>query len=457
MSRIHLKTLETRVGVVGLYHAGKTVFLTSLINHLEHHDPGRFRLGSKGTARIERFRSLPPDADWAGFNYAGFRDALVHQRRWPEKTRDRSQYVCQFERSDWAISQGLVKFFDLPGERLADAAMLGRTYDRWSDHVLSLIGNDTRYRESCTEYLELLRGPSIKEQNLTAAYKLALARLILGCNPLITPSTFLLDVGGTLAKPDTPENLAASRSVGLGPDAEFVPPPPAIRQSQPDLAGIFAQRYTTYGQQVVAPFLKALRSCHALIVLVDVPSLLASGVGMYDDNRQILQDLFQVLDPGENLIEAVGRNLADLLLPHDWRPGGIRRVAFVAPKLDMVHPLDRDKVLTLLRRMVTKLAEQQQGLEAGYFNCSGVLSTRPLSAESADRWLVGIPYRNAEGKKIPPGAEQRFQVSVVPEDWPLNWSVGDYVFPDVYPIVPARKDFPPEQINLDRIFNFVVR
>ncbi len=28
--------------------------------------------------------------------------------------------------------------------------------------------------------------------------------------------------------------------------------------------------------------------------------LLAGGVGMYDDNRQIIRDLFDVLSPGEN-------------------------------------------------------------------------------------------------------------------------------------------------------------
>ena len=38
MPALHLKTNECRVGVVGLYNAGKTVLLTSLVNHLDHHD-----------------------------------------------------------------------------------------------------------------------------------------------------------------------------------------------------------------------------------------------------------------------------------------------------------------------------------------------------------------------------------------------------------------------------------
>ena len=41
LSLARLWTEEVRVGVVGLHAAGKTVFLTSLINHLRDHDPDR--------------------------------------------------------------------------------------------------------------------------------------------------------------------------------------------------------------------------------------------------------------------------------------------------------------------------------------------------------------------------------------------------------------------------------
>ena len=82
-------------------------------------------VGKPGTA-VRKFEPVPPDAGWPQFNYAGFRDALVHSGRWPEKTRDRSMYACRFERSDWTFSDVLLKLYDLPGERLADAAMLGR-------------------------------------------------------------------------------------------------------------------------------------------------------------------------------------------------------------------------------------------------------------------------------------------------------------------------------------------
>jgi len=455
MGWLRVKTTECRIGVVGLYNAGKTVFLTSMLNHLENHDPDRFHLGDPGTT-LRKFAFHPPDAGWSNFRYAPFRDALVHGGHWPEKTTDRSMVACQFERSDWAFSDALVKLYDLPGERLADAAMANRSFAEWSDHLLEMIRNDTPYRTNCAGFLEALAEPSPTERGLIDAYKLALARLILAFKPMISPSTFLLDTRGSAAKPAKAELLAASRCSGLAEDSEFAPLSAEVRTAQPELAALFSARYERYKAEVVLPFLESLKSCHSLVVLVDVMMLLAGGTGMYDDNRQILRDLFNVLDPGESRMQKVGRNFAKVFLPHDLRPGWINRVAFVAPKLDLVHPTDRDRMLRLLKSMVGKLAENRDGLKYKFFNCAAVVSTKLLPSANGERKMVGVPYRGGDGRKIPPGETQAFTVSELPDDWPLSWRPGEFAYPEVYPAMPARKDCPPEQINLDKVFDFVL-
>src|SRR3954465_6884118 len=182
MSLLRVKTTEARVGVVGLYNSGKTVLLTSLINHLQDHDPHRFPFGKPDTT-IRKFTVKGPDDGWPAFNYHGFRDSLVNYGRWPEKTKDRSQFVCQFERSDWTFSDCLLKLYDLPGERIADAGMLGRDFTGWSERVLSQLVNDTAYRTCSAPFLDAIKRPGVTEAELLAAYRLALANLILNFKP----------------------------------------------------------------------------------------------------------------------------------------------------------------------------------------------------------------------------------------------------------------------------------
>src|SRR5262249_31326801 len=154
MNFYKIRTTEIRVGVLGLYASGKTVFLTSLLNHLIDHDRDRFRLGN-GTVTVRKFQEQPTDLGWPRFDYEANRDAFVHQR-WPRKTRDRAEFVCTFERSDWWISDARLRFYDLPGERIADAVMVARDYAGWSDHVLKLFRDDTEYRSCCTDFLKVI-------------------------------------------------------------------------------------------------------------------------------------------------------------------------------------------------------------------------------------------------------------------------------------------------------------
>jgi len=336
--------------------------------------------------------------------------------------------------------------------------MLGRDFTGWSERMLNLFVNDTTYRTCSAPFLEAIKKPGVTEAELLSTYRLALANLILNYKPLITPSTFLLDLKGQPARPATPEELAHARHCGIDSHTQFCPLPADLRKHGTEIFDAFSSRYGMYVEQVVVPTIAAFKSCTALVVLVDVTMLLAGGVGMYDDNRQIVRDLFDVLSPGENkLFGPLARGLSKVFLPHQLRPGWITRVAFCAPKMDLVHPLDRDRMLLLMRRMVERFAADRDGLQYQFFNVSSVVSTKALPAEpTGPRIMVGTPLRGPDGRKIPPAGEQRFTASELPDDWPLEWPAGRYAFPEVYPKMPARKDYPPDQVNVDKLATFVI-
>src|ERR1700734_2520746 len=80
-----------RLGITGLSHAGKTVFITALIHGLVR--GGRFPVFEPlATGRIARAYLAPqPDDATARFDYERYIDALAVERCWPASTRQVSE------------------------------------------------------------------------------------------------------------------------------------------------------------------------------------------------------------------------------------------------------------------------------------------------------------------------------------------------------------------------------
>ncbi|MFH1377607.1 MAG: YcjX family protein [Planctomycetota bacterium] len=448
-----LLTFKRRIGITGLRNSGKTVFLTSLINHIKDHDPGAFPIGN-GRALIRRFQPLDIDSDQDAFNYEKYRDTLSVQGRWPEKTRAASHYRCSFERSDWIARDIEIEFYDFPGERIADASMIEKkTFAGWSDDSLRRFDNEVDYREHTQAFLDLQQSDTVTEAALIEEYKLALARLILHYKPLITPSTFLLGAQGDQASGKTPEDVAKDRYCGLSADQQFVPLSSQLRARYPDLAAHFENRFDDYKKTIVKPVFDYLKDCHRLIVLVDVTTLLAAGVGMYSDNKEIIDQLMNAVKPGATMLRQ-GVALLTSVIPV-WKPGGVTRVAFVASKADKALPSERDKLLSLLKQMTQKRADDIDGLEALYATASAIVSTE--LAPGSETMLAGRPVSYQKKELGPEDDLIRFNVSPVPEHWPNDWSAGEYQFPDVFPVFPKRRDKAPRQFGLERVFDFLLK
>src|SRR6202021_1003243 len=130
-----------RLGVTGLSRAGKTVFLTALVNNLI----AQARLpvlAASAEGRITRARLEPqPDDAVPRFAYEEHLAALSGaDRSWPQSTTRISQLrlIIEFEP---AAGGGLgpttpnLDIVDYPGEWLLALPLLNKTYAQWSDET----------------------------------------------------------------------------------------------------------------------------------------------------------------------------------------------------------------------------------------------------------------------------------------------------------------------------------
>ena len=131
-----------RLGVTGLSRAGKTVFITALIQNLTR--SGRlpvFRVTAEN--RLTRAVLQPqPDDAVPRFAYEDHLAALSGpERHWPQSTRRISELrlTLEFERRSgwWQGPASLtLDIVDYPGEWLLDLPLLSKSYAAWSRETL---------------------------------------------------------------------------------------------------------------------------------------------------------------------------------------------------------------------------------------------------------------------------------------------------------------------------------
>jgi predicted YcjX-like family ATPase len=459
-----------RIAVVGIFSSGKTVFLTSLINHLTNHSPDTFELSGPRTARIKHFRELPAggsargrNGDVAAFPFAEYRQHLIDEQTWPRKTFDVRHYRCRFQRTD-TRDRYEVDFIDFPGERIADGAIhQAESFAAWSDAMFQRwSAADRQYRQHLADYTTLLeRGSDVAagapaedgavERQVIAAYKLAACRLLLAYKPLISPASFLLALKAAAdpaARP-TAEQLAAIPTAYLGVDAEsqFAPLTAAARARWPELAARFAERFARYKREAVTPLVEELVEVDRLIVLVDIPMILNAGPGLLNDCHAMLGELFRAIRPEGWLMRWLG-----------LARRAPKKIAFVANKADLVVDEDRDNLKELLRELCHEY-ENSVHAEIGYFCVSPIRSTQNSLRRSDTEagWLVGRPLRGEAAQAMPASAsDHEFRVSRVPPRWPADWQSGDFRFPAVHPKVSKAVFQPPAQLNMPQLFEFIV-
>jgi predicted YcjX-like family ATPase len=560
---------ERRVGVIGLQGSGKTVLLTSLINHLRSHEPARFKVaGGKVQFDPLSFQEEKVEPEWEGkeFPYESYR-AHFAQGVWPAKTLDSHQFICQFGTTDGVKSRLIL--YDMPGERLADIVMHKFSYDVWAGEMWKQVEQtyqrktpgDTTLKLAFREFVAAVRRGDATRDELVSSYQVGLARLLQERGALITPSSFFLDFegrpieiervfdlrglklrllppmddagglpaagknelivtalggllhvrafdpGGTIvidtdeeylkqqgrplealksrldsswppreltesAKAEIIAALASvlgevradipaqeiiaeqGRYVGLSRVEQFVPIPAG---KYPNLRAEFQASYDAYNRQVVRPLFKTFESCHSLLVMADVVSVLMLGKGTMNDFTQLMRVMLTGLNPGEGMGRIVLRWLT-MPLPESLKPVWIRKIAFVIPKADLVPSEKHGKLVQLGENLFAQLIAGLKGTETRFIECSAVQCTSDFDEPPDGRLFAIFKKPEEDDDDVLP---KRAVVPRLPDSWekardpkPFKFP-RPYRFPRPFPTVSATKAKAPDHHKLHEVFEFL--
>jgi predicted YcjX-like family ATPase len=399
-----------RLGVTGLSRAGKTVFITALVDALTR--GARLPvLGASAEGRLAGARlAEQPDPEVARFDVEGHLAALTGpERRWPESTKRISELrlVIDYQSAGFfgrTVGPGTltVDIVDYPGEWLLDLALLGKGYEAWSAETIALSREATRAPLAAAWHAHLdAADPAAPADEMTAreaaerftAYLRACRdeRVSLSTLP---PGRFLL-----------PGDLEGSPALTFAP----VPPGEAPRGS---LRALMARRYDAYRDHVVRPFFRDhFARIDRQIVLVDALAALNAGPLAVADLERALGDILAAFRVGANSWwSALFSPRAD-------------RVLFAATKADHLHHRDHDRLEAILARLTERAAERAAfaGARVEVVALAAIRATREATIRHDGEALDAIVGTPLAGERV--GGEVfdgEGEVALFPGDLPSD-------------------------------------
>lgn len=346
---------QLRLAVTGLSRAGKTAFLTSLVNQLRHAGL-EARLDLMPAARESRLlgarRISQPDLAVPRFPYDQGMAALdAEPPRWPDPTRGISELRLSIRYRP--VRRGLLRsetaelnldLFDYPGEWLLDLPLLDQDYLSWSRDMLAGAGEQRRALLAEWEQVAAKIDPAaeaneaeLAEVAMLYARSLQAAREAGFAN--LQPGRFLL-----------PGDLEGAPVLQFFPLPAITDTDPAALAKLPAecVYATLAARFRHYQQHIVRPFYRDhFRRFDRQIVLVDVLGALSAGPERFEDLSRALATLMQSFDYGKRSL------LSRLFAPR------IDRLALAATKADHITPEQHTNLTALLEAL---LAEPLQDL-----------------------------------------------------------------------------------------------
>jgi predicted YcjX-like family ATPase len=445
---------SVRLGVTGLSRAGKTVFITALVNALLK--GGRFpAFEALSGGRITRCYLEPqPDDTLPRFAFESHTKALSGEaRHWPESTSRISQLRITAEYAPMGlIARNLgsgklhIDIVDYPGEWLLDLPLMRMSYAEWSAATVAASRAAPRLAHA-GEWHALLASlapdkPADEQDAITAAevFTAYLSRCRKDDVSLSTlpPGRFLMP-GDFKGSP-----LLAFAPLDIAPDTEL---------SKGSLAALMERRYQAYVSTIVKPFFYGhFARLDRQIVLVDALTALNAGASAVKDLQHALADILSCFRQGQNSIlsNLFGRR--------------IDKVLFAATKADLLHHTSHDRLENILKLIVEQAMTRAEysGASIDVAALAAIRATREASVRQKGETLECIVGTPLAGETVGGTAfDGTTEAAIFPGDLPrdahkaLDGTLeGSLKFVRFRPPLPKDGTWP--SIRLDRTMEFLL-
>ncbi|MGY0599645.1 YcjX family protein [Vibrio sp. JZG10] len=435
---------NVRIAVTGLSRAGKTAFITSLVNQLLHtatHDNLPLLTAARDKRLIGAKRE--PQANMMVPRFA-YDEAMsqIHATppQWPVPTRDVSEIRLALKYKPNKTTKKLlsktailnVDIIDYPGEWLLDLPLLDMDFATWSQTQFdALKGQRGDLAKAWLSELEKVDLSAEVNEKLLEKVAHTYTEYLHACKDAglhwVQPGRFVL-----------PSELAGA------PVLQFFPcragsESKALKGS--NLAMLEA-RFQEYQQKVVKAFYKHhFATFDRQIVLVDCLQPLNAGDEAFYDMRQALEQIMHSFRYGRSSF------LRRLFSPK------IDKVLFAATKADHITPDQHPNLVSLLQQMVHPAWQTAayENIEMSCMSIASIQSTTTGFISSGDKTIPALQGTTLDGEPMTmfPGE--------VPKKLPnaAYWQNNGFDFTSFRPM-PSPNDEPVKHIRLDKALDYLI-
>lgn len=436
---------HVRIAVTGLSRAGKTAFISSLVNQLLHastHEALPLLEASREKRIIGARREPQTNLMVPRFAYdEAMRALYAEQPDWPLPTRDVSEIRLALKYKPKKRSKKLlgssatlnIDIIDYPGEWLLDLPLLEMDFDQWSEQQFAALkGERAQLAEPWLSQLAQFSPQADADEDQLAALSAAYTDYLHACKAAglhwVQPGRFVL-----------PGDLTGAPVLQFFPYVEKEPGKQVNKDSQ---LAMLRARYHEYQTKVVKAFYKHhFATFDRQIVLVDCLQPLNAGADAFHDMRGALEQLMGSFRYGKSHL------LRRLFSPT------IDKILFAATKADHVTPDQHPHLVSLLGQMVYPAwqATTFENIEMQCLSIASVQATQPGFVTKA-----GTSYPALRGVDLG-GEPQTIYPGEVPRKLPgaSYWQQHGFEFTEFRP-QKAQLDAPLPHIRMDKVLQFLL-